>query len=79
MVLSSMLHTRRVHYVFTRLFKENGIRLLVKGADALYYSEKLWWESEDGMLMINNEYTKMIYYFFKYGLPISEKSKQKLK
>lgn len=65
-ILSSKFHTRRVGCVFKPLFEENGIELMVHGAPSSKYDEDEWWKKEEGMIMVNNEYMKHIYYFFKY-------------
>jgi len=65
-ILSSKFHTRRVGGVFKSLFKENGIEIMVHGAPSSLYIEDEWWKKEEGMIMVNNEYMKHLYYFFKY-------------
>ncbi|HIA37487.1 MAG TPA: YdcF family protein [Flavobacteriales bacterium] len=65
-VLSSKFHTRRVGNVFKPLFTENSIELMVHGAPSSLYKEDEWWKKEEGMIMVNNEYMKHLYYFFKY-------------
>ena len=66
MILSSKFHTRRVNNVFRPLLEEAGIKVLVRGAPSSLYDESLWWESESGLIMVNNEYVKLGYYFIKY-------------
>jgi uncharacterized SAM-binding protein YcdF (DUF218 family) len=66
MVLSSKLHTRRVNKVFRKKFKAAGIALIVRGAPPLSFDENRWWQSEDGMIAVNNEWMKTFYYWWKY-------------
>jgi uncharacterized SAM-binding protein YcdF (DUF218 family) len=61
-LLSSALHTRRSAQVFRRAFEGSGIHLLVHPAPPVEYSLDRWWESEEGLLFVNNEYVKLIYY-----------------
>jgi len=63
MVLSDKFHTRRVQNVFRKRFEDAGIKLLVIGAPSTRYHEMNWWANEAGLLMVNNEYIKLIYYF----------------
>lgn len=65
-VLSSRFHTGRVSRVFRKLFGDSGIELHFAGAPALGYNEDEWWKSEEGLIMVNNEYIKSLYYFLKY-------------
>lgn len=66
MVLSSLIHTHRVNDVFRQLLKEEGIELIVRGASSSRFGELRWWQSEDGLIAINNEWLKTIYYWWKY-------------
>ncbi len=65
-VLSSKFHTRRVKKVFKKRFEEAGIKTIIRGAPSLTYDEDNWWKDEMGLIMVNNEYVKLIYYFLKY-------------
>lgn len=65
-ILSSKFHTRRVNNVFRSLLEDAGIQVLIRGAPSSLYDESLWWESETGLIMVNNEYVKLGYYFLKY-------------
>lgn len=62
MVVSHRFHTRRIRSFFEKAFREAGIYLNIHGAPASQYDEKRWWENEYGLLMVNNEYVKLIYY-----------------
>ena len=67
MILSSKLHTHRVQEVFRGKLKKRGIELVVRGAYNSRYNELEWWHSEDGLIAVNNEWLKRIYYWWKYG------------
>lgn len=62
MVVSHRFHTRRIRSFFEKPFREAGIYLNIHGAPSSQYDEERWWENEYGLLMVNNEYVKMIYY-----------------
>lgn len=65
-LLSSLLHTGRVKSVFGPMFKANGLGLIVRGAPSSRFNEYEWWKSEDGLIAVNNEWLKTIYYWLKY-------------
>ena len=65
-VLSSMMHTNRVRNVFEKEFESSEIELLIFGAPSTRYDENQWWNSEEGMIMVNNEYMKLLYYLIKH-------------
>ena len=65
-ILSSKFHTRRVRNIFKPLLEAENIKVIVHGAPSSVYRESEWWKYEAGMIMVNNEYMKHIYYFLKY-------------
>jgi len=65
-VLSSKFHTRRVKSVFKDKFREAGIEVIVLGAEPKNYELEKWWEDENALLFVNNEYVKLIYYAIRY-------------
>lgn len=66
LVVSTDFHTRRVGNVFRERFEGSGITVLVKGAPSSEYDADAWWNSEQGLLMVNNEYVKTLYYLIKH-------------
>ncbi len=66
MILSSKFHLRRVRRVFSKAFADSSTKLLYHGAPSSDYNEDEWWKSEGGLIMLNNEYVKLFYYFLKY-------------
>lgn len=65
-VVSNKFHTRRVCQVFRNKFEQGGVHLIVHGAPASAYSEDTWWQNEYGLIFVNNEYIKLMYYALKY-------------
>lgn len=65
-ILSSLLHTGRVEKVFGKPFKDAGIQLIIHGAPSSRFDEYHWWQSEDGLIAVNNEWIKTMYYWWKY-------------
>ena len=66
MIVSSLHHTRRIHNVFTRKFRQEGIEVIIQGADPIEYDPDTWWLDEEGLLMVTNEYIKLVYYWWRY-------------
>lgn len=66
MIITSKFHTNRVKKVFTSKLKKAGISVVVVGAEPVNYEISSWWRSEEGLIFVNNEYVKSIYYWLKY-------------
>lgn len=66
MVLSTKFHTRRVKQVFKKRFKDSDTEVMIHGAPAAAYDEENWWQNEHGLIALNNEYMKILYYWVKY-------------
>jgi len=65
-VVSSSLHLKRVSWVFNDKFEEAGITVHYTGANAIDYDYTNWWKNEEGLIMVNNELVKLLYYAIKY-------------
>jgi uncharacterized SAM-binding protein YcdF (DUF218 family) len=65
LLLTSKFHTRRAGNVFRQKFESSGIRVIVHGAASSRYDEYRWWKSEDGLISMNNEWLKQLYYWLK--------------
>lgn len=66
MIVSSRFHLRRIRHVFKERFRKQGVIVVLHGAQSGAYDEARWWENEDGLLMVNNEYVKLVYYLLRY-------------
>ncbi|MEO0897100.1 MAG: YdcF family protein [Bacteroidota bacterium] len=66
MVISSKFHTRRIRGVFKKKFKEAGIEVVIRGAEPSGYEIEKWWLAEQGLIFVNNEYVKLVYYWLNY-------------
>jgi uncharacterized SAM-binding protein YcdF (DUF218 family) len=67
MILSSKLHTHRVQDVFKKKLKKEGVYVVVRGAPNSQFDELKWWQDENGLIAVNNEWIKRFYYWWKYG------------
>lgn len=61
-VLSDKFHTGRAKELIKPVLKKEGIALTMIGSPSSQYNEDRWWESENGLIMVNNEYAKKLYY-----------------
>lgn len=66
LIVTTEFHTRRVGNVFREAIEPSGITVLVHAAPSVRYNPARWWQKEDGLLMVNNEYMKLMYYAWKY-------------
>lgn len=66
LVVSTEFHLRRVSRVFRKHFAGTDVQLRFIAANSLVYDSDRWWTSEEGLLMVNNEYVKLLYYLIKY-------------
>ncbi len=64
-VVSDYFHLRRINYVFMDKFAEKGIKVILRGAKSSTYKEETWWGNEQALIMVNNEYVKLVYYWLK--------------
>lgn len=64
-IISSKFHTRRVNQVFRKKFNAENITIYIVGASSSQYNEMKWWKSEYGLIALNNEYLKQLYYLLK--------------
>lgn len=65
-LVSTEFHSRRVRRVFRKHAEGTGVRIHVFAAPSQVYDSKRWWQSEEGLLMVNNEYVKSLYYLLRY-------------
>jgi uncharacterized SAM-binding protein YcdF (DUF218 family) len=65
-LVSTEFHLRRVGRVFRKRFAREGVDVRLHAAPSVAYNSERWWESEEGLLMVNNEYVKLLYYWIKY-------------
>jgi uncharacterized SAM-binding protein YcdF (DUF218 family) len=64
-VVTTLFHTRRAGKVYKKRFAAEGITVLMRGAHASDYDEDYWWQNEYGLIALNNEYMKTLYYLIK--------------
>jgi uncharacterized SAM-binding protein YcdF (DUF218 family) len=65
-IVSTDFHLRRIKRVFRKRLEGRPVTVVLRPAASLNYDPARWWESEEGLLMVNNEYVKSMYYWLKY-------------
>lgn len=65
-LVSSKFHTSRMQRVFRKKFEDEGITPFIIGAEPLRYEIANWWNYEEALIFVNNEYLKHLYYLWKY-------------
>lgn len=65
-IVSDKFHTHRIRNVFEEKFRNAGIEVIIVGAASSRYNENEWWKKEEGLIMVNNEYLKHLYYWWRY-------------
>lgn len=66
LMITSRFHTRRAFMTLKKLLKEKPRPFDLAAAPNLTFDESNWWRSEEGLITINNEYLKLLYYLYKY-------------
>ena len=65
-LVTSEMHTRRARWIFEKELEGLGINMQVAGAPHARFDASNWWTVEDGLIFVNNEYIKLIFYLIKY-------------
>lgn len=65
LIISSINHTRRIRKTLNNVLPDR-LEFTIAGADDTSYDEVYWWTSEEGLIAVNNEYIKLIYYIITY-------------
>jgi uncharacterized SAM-binding protein YcdF (DUF218 family) len=65
-LVTSAFHTRRARWIFERELAGLPVTLKMAAAPNHGFDQTNWWQSENGLITLNNEYLKLFYYFWKY-------------
>jgi uncharacterized SAM-binding protein YcdF (DUF218 family) len=63
-IISSSFHLRRVKQVFEKARDGRSFNFVFHGAPSKDFDPNTWWKHEEGLITVNNELMKMLYYFF---------------
>ncbi|MFZ1695095.1 MAG: YdcF family protein [Flavobacteriales bacterium] len=64
-VVTTEFHTRRAGKVFRKALGPD-VQVIMRAAPGTDYVAERWWESEAGLIMVNNECMKTLYYAVKH-------------
>ncbi|MBL0309659.1 MAG: YdcF family protein [Bacteroidetes bacterium] len=64
-LITSLLHTGRARNTFYKQLHPHNIEVMMHGAPSSRFDEMYWWQSEDGLIAVNNEWIKQLYYWIK--------------
>jgi uncharacterized SAM-binding protein YcdF (DUF218 family) len=65
-LVTSVFHTRRAGWIFHRTLAGLPVVLEIAAVPYTDFDQTTWWKNEDGLITINNEYIKLIFYLFTY-------------
>ena len=65
-LVTSAFHTRRAKWIFGRELAGLPVSLEMAAAPYPTFDQTNWWHNETGLITVNNEYIKLVFYFFKY-------------
>ena len=64
-VVTSNFHSRRARWIFGKVLGTRPVDLAFVEAETTFTAGD-WWRREEGLITVANEYTKLVYYFFRY-------------
>ena len=65
-LVTSAFHTRRARWIVDKALSGLPITLETAAVPYADYNQTTWWQNETGLITLNNEYIKLIFYLFKY-------------
>ncbi len=65
-IISGQYHLRRLRMTFEKAFTDTPIQVFFYAAIEKDFNPDSWWTSESGLIYTNNEYVKLLYYWWKY-------------
>ena len=64
-IVTNLVHTGRTYWIFRKVLPKR-IEIRMAGAPEESFCPQRWWESENGVLSVNEESLKWLYYYWKY-------------
>lgn len=65
-VVTSPFHTRRTRYIASRVIDTETATIFTAPAPFDDFDTSNWWTKEQGLITVQNEYAKLLYYWWKY-------------
>jgi uncharacterized SAM-binding protein YcdF (DUF218 family) len=66
-VVTSELHSRRARFIARTVLGNPAVQVMMAPVPDLKYGAGNWWKLEDGIIGCQNEYIKLVFYYFKYS------------
>jgi len=67
-LVTDFYHSRRAWNTFRTILRGTGIRVSSSPARPQSYGPENWWTNEDGLVFVQNEYIKTLFYWVQYGI-----------
>ena len=64
-IVTSFYHSRRARWVFRNAFEGSTTKILMSPAPDPGFGPDDWWRKERGLVNVQNEYIKLVWYLFK--------------
>jgi uncharacterized SAM-binding protein YcdF (DUF218 family) len=65
-LVTSAFHTRRARWILEKTLAGLPVTLEMAAVPYARFDQTNWWKNESGLITLNNEYIKLVFYFFKY-------------
>jgi uncharacterized SAM-binding protein YcdF (DUF218 family) len=65
-LVTSSFHTRRASWIFRKTLAGLPIEMEMAAVPYKDFDQTTWWKNETGLIILNNEYIKLLFYLFKY-------------
>ena len=65
-VSTELFHTRRVKWIFGKVFKQTSVKVKVTAIEQEEYTSGNWWQHEEGFIAFELEVVKSAFYHLKY-------------
>jgi len=65
-LVTSAFHSRRAKWIFERELSGLPVTLEMVAVPYTTFDQTNWWKNENGLITLDNEYIKLIFYYFKY-------------
>jgi uncharacterized SAM-binding protein YcdF (DUF218 family) len=66
LLVTSEFHSRRAKWIFQRELAGQPVVLDMIAVPYSTFDQTNWWTNENGLITLNNEYIKLVFYYFKY-------------
>ena len=65
-IITATFHSGRAHWIFRTILPKD-VEIRIAAAPEEGFSENNWWQTEKGLITVNNEFLKWAYYWWSYS------------